>query len=207
MVKADFESECFFLTPIGAEGSETRRRSDVVLKFIVRPAAQEVGLAALRADELAQPGQITLHVIEHLLRARAAVADLTAANPNVYWELVVRHASRLAVVLIADDDERPLPFDIAGMRVVFFDHTDLESAANCRDEIVVQLRGALDGAFDSPISTLFEAEAVQKAWSTERALVELRDRVDYIGRQVENLRLREAGQAYPRPGEYHATSS
>jgi hypothetical protein len=76
------EQECFFIAPIGKDGSEERNRSDGVLEFIVARAAQELGLRAVRADQLAEPGQITLQVIEHVLGAKAAVADLTSRNPT-----------------------------------------------------------------------------------------------------------------------------
>ena len=72
--------ECFFIAPIGADGSSERERSDGILEFIVGAAAQELGLTAVRADQLAEPGQITLQVIDHILGARAAVADVPVST-------------------------------------------------------------------------------------------------------------------------------
>lgn len=112
------EQECFFIAPIGPDGSEERNRSDGVLEFIVARAASELGLQAVRADQLAEPGQITLQVIEHVLGAKAAVADLTGRNPNVYYELAIRHTAKLPTVLICEQGEE-LPFDIAQMRTIF----------------------------------------------------------------------------------------
>src|ERR1700686_4966934 len=94
------QKECFFIAPIGEPGSDDRKRSDGVLKFIVDRAAEELGLKAVRADEIGQPGQITHQVISHILGARAVVADLTTRNPNVFYELAVRHTLRLPVALI-----------------------------------------------------------------------------------------------------------
>ena len=61
------DKECFFIAPIGAEGSEERHRSDGLLEFIVDRAAQELELTAVRADQIAEPGQITIQVIDHVL--------------------------------------------------------------------------------------------------------------------------------------------
>jgi hypothetical protein len=149
----DFQHECFLIAPIGEEGSDVRRRSDRVLRYIIEPAASELGLSAVRADEIAAPGQITLRVIEHILHARAAVADLTGRNPNVFYELAVRHTARLPVALIVAHDERALPFDIQQMSTIRFDHTDLESADLCRRNIVAHLSAAMRGAVDSPVTT------------------------------------------------------
>jgi hypothetical protein len=155
---ADFEHECFFIAPIGQEGSDDRRRSDLVLQYIVGPAARELGLTAVRADEIAAPGQITLRVIQHVLRARAAVADLTGRNPNVFYELAVRHTARLPVALIVTKGEPSLPFDIQQMNTIHFDHTDLESAEQCRRAIVAHLSAALEGAVDSPVTTSMDLD-------------------------------------------------
>ena len=149
---SNFERECFFIAPIGEEGSSTRRRSDPVHKHIVSPAAKEVGLKAVRADELAAPGRITNQIIDHLLHARSAVADLTGRNPNVFYELGVRHMANLPVALIVAHDEPALPFDLAQMRVIRYDHTNLDSADLCRQALVEHLRAGLEGAVDSPIS-------------------------------------------------------
>jgi hypothetical protein len=92
------ENECFFIGPIGEDGSEIRRRSDGVLNFIVARAAADLGLTAIRADQIAAPGQITLQVIDHILQAKAAVADLTGRNPNAFYELAVRHSARASAL-------------------------------------------------------------------------------------------------------------
>jgi hypothetical protein len=167
------DEECFFIAPIGKEGSPERKRSDGVLEFIVSRAAQEVGLRAVRADKIAEPGQITLQVIEHVLGARAAVVDLTGLNPNVFYELAVRHTARLPVALIAEKD-CSLPFDIAQMRTIFFDHTDLQSADECRRDIAAHLREALEnGAVDSPIATTVDVRTLQAGSVVERNVADL----------------------------------
>lgn len=188
------DRECFFVAPIGSEGSPERARSDGVLDFIVARAAEELGLTAVRADQLAEPGQITLQVIDHILGARAAVADLTGLNPNVFYELAVRHTARLPVALIADKACK-LPFDIAQMRTIFFDHTDLRSADQCRRDIVAQLREALEGgAVDSPVATSVDVRAMQAGTTVERNIAELVTTVEEMSRfqrmtlsQIEDL--------------------
>jgi hypothetical protein len=181
-LKDDLEKECFFIAPIGADGSEARKRSDGVLKFIVGRAAEELGLVAVRADRIAEPGQITLQVIEHVLGARAAVVDLTGLNPNVFYELAVRHAAKMPVALIAEVG-CDLPFDIAQMRTIFFDHTDLDSADKCREAIVSHLREALvNGSVDSPIATTLDVNALQAGSAVERNVAELVTAVESISR-------------------------
>jgi len=171
--KVGLDTECFFIAPIGDEGSPVRKRSDGVLKYIVGHAATELGLTAVRGDEISEPGMITRQVLDHVLGAKTAVADLTDLNANVFYEMAVRHAAKLPVVLIAEIGV-VLPFDIAPMRTIFVDHTDLESADKCRTEIVKQLREAIEnGAVDSPISASLDVQALQGGSAVERNVAEL----------------------------------
>ncbi len=167
------DNECFFIAPIGEEGSKTRHRSDGILNFIVARAAQELGLTTIRADQIAAPGQITLQVINHVLQAKAAVADLTGRNANVFYELAVRHSARLPVALIVERDEPPLPFDLAQMRTIQFDHRDLASADQCRQAIVAHLREAFGGAVDSPIGASIDLRALGGGNPVERSIAEV----------------------------------
>jgi hypothetical protein len=177
------ESECFFIAPIGKDGSPERKRSDAILRFIVARAATELGLTAVRADQISEPGQITLQVIDHVLRAKAAVADLTGSNANVYYELAIRHTAKLPVALIAEKD-CVLPFDIAQMRTIFVDHTDLASADSCRESIVVQLREGLSdkAVIDSPIATSIDVRALQGGDKVERNTAELVTAVEELSK-------------------------
>jgi hypothetical protein len=176
-------NECFFIAPIGDEGTPIRKRSDGILKFIVSRAAEELGLTAVRADQISSPGQITVQVIDHILRARAAVADLTGQNPNVFYELAIRHTARLPVALIVSNDDPPLPFDIFQMRTIMFDHTDLDSADQCRQDIVKHLQQALEGAVDSPIANTLDLRALQGGNQLERNIAELVTRIEDLSRQ------------------------
>jgi hypothetical protein len=110
---------CFFVAPIGSEGTDIRRRSNQVFKHIVQRAAAACGLVAIRGDHIQEPGPITSQVIEHVLSDAVVVADLTGWNPKVFYELAIRHAIRKPYVQIIAAGERP-PFDVAGIRTIEF---------------------------------------------------------------------------------------
>jgi hypothetical protein len=189
----ELTNECFFIAPIGESGSDTRRRSDGVLKYIVGRAADEVGLTAVRADQLAEPGQINLQVVDHVLRAKAAVADMTGLNPNVFYEIAIRHTARLPLVLIAEKDCQ-LPFDIANMRTIFFDHTDLESADSCREAIVAALKPALDGGVvDSPIGTSIDLSSMSGGNAMERGIADILSTLEDLAKEQREVRTEVEG--------------
>jgi hypothetical protein len=81
---AQFESACFYIAPIGDEGSEARKHSDLFLGSIVEPALEPFQLQVIRADSIDKPGTITRQIIEYIMRSRLVIADLSFHNPNVF---------------------------------------------------------------------------------------------------------------------------
>lgn len=156
----DFENICFVISPIGEIGSEARNHADLVLNHLVAPALEELGLTPVRADNISKPGMITNQVMEHLVRAKLVIADLSFANPNVYYELAVRHAARRPAVQLTRSSDR-LPFDVGQFRTVVMDMTDIYTLIPQLDlhraEIARQARAAIDGTSDveSPISRFY----------------------------------------------------
>lgn len=159
----DDKKTCFVISPIGALGSDIRRRADQILKHVMKPAAEECGYTAIRADEISEPGMITSQVIQYIVDAPLVIADLTGMNPNVFYELAIRHVIRKPLVQIIQKEER-LPFDIAGMRTVLVDHTDLDSVEEAKKEIIKQIHAInkkKPGEIESPISVSLEIQALR----------------------------------------------
>lgn len=176
----DPETECFVIAPIGEHGSDTRRRANNVLRHVIEPAINGLGLLAVRADQLAEPGSINRQILKHVLTARATVADLTDANPNVYYELAVRHSAGLPVVLIARLDTR-LPFDLQTQRTVFFDDRDLSSAAQATEGIRRHLVHALQSQDQgSPVLEVADLEILSRAGAEQRRVAELVELVETL---------------------------
>ncbi|MFD6094014.1 hypothetical protein ACFWGN_18010 [Oerskovia sp. NPDC060338] len=125
----------FFVTPIGAEGSETRERSDKVLAHILTPALVPTVVSSIeRADHSPNPGEITATMIASILESDLIVADLTGSNPNVYYEVALAHAFGKPVVHIRLATEDRLPFDIKDVRV--FDYSfDVADARKCAESV------------------------------------------------------------------------
>lgn len=160
----DKSTTCFFIAPIGAEGSDVRVRSDQVLKHIVGPAAKDCGYETIRADQISEPGIITSQVIQHVVEDPLVIADLTGRNPNVFYELAIRHAIKKPVVQIIHGSE-PIPFDVAASRTIHFDHHDLDSAAKAREEIIRQIRSAERNPkdVDTPITVALELQQLRQS--------------------------------------------
>jgi hypothetical protein len=89
---------------------------DLIYKDLIQPAIEEAGMEAVRADEEMVSGFIHKPMYERLLLCEYAIADLTTANANVFYELGVRHAARPHHTLSIFSENTTLPFDVRPLR-------------------------------------------------------------------------------------------
>ncbi len=169
----DFERVCFFIAPIGEEGTEHRKHSDAILSSYVERALADVEpkLEVVRADKISQPGLITKQVIEYLLKSRLVVADLSYHNPNVFYELAVRHATGKPVIHVKRTSD-PLPFDNKDFRTIdipFEDKFDiLAQIETVRSKIAQFSRQSLDhpDSAENPLLIYFSDHRLARREST-----------------------------------------
>jgi hypothetical protein len=156
----DFEQICFYISPIGEEGSEQRIHADLFLGSLVEPALEEFNLKVVRADNIGKPGMITAQILEYILKSKLVIADLSFHNPNVFYELSLRHTSRLPTVQIIRKIDK-IPFDLDQFRTIQIDTTSIftmvPNLQTYKAEITTQVRTALKDpdSVDNPISTYY----------------------------------------------------
>lgn len=125
---------CFVVCPIGETGSPTRKRSDQVFKFIISPACKENGFEPIRSDKSYAVDKIDQTIITHLETVDLVIADLSDHNPNAFFELGYRTALKKPLIHIAAEGEN-LPFDVAGIRTIFYDLSDPDKLEECRNRL------------------------------------------------------------------------
>ncbi len=79
---------------------------------LIKPALEAAGMFAFRADEETQPGDIRVDMFQELLIADLVVVDLSIDNPNVWYELGVRHALRARGVVLISGGQASKAFDV-----------------------------------------------------------------------------------------------
>src|SRR5438067_1728820 len=107
-------SKVFVVMPFGRKTVD-----DVIVDYdeiyaqIFKPAAEIAGYDIARIDDIPESGSIPEQYLRELFRADVVLADVSAPNANVFYELGIRHAvSSAGTVLVAKYGTR-LPFDIA----------------------------------------------------------------------------------------------
>jgi hypothetical protein len=156
---------CFVITPIGDRNTDIRVRSDQMLRHVYEPVARErCGYEVIRADQIPKPGLITSQVIQHLIEDPMVIADLTGWNPNVFYELALRHVVKKPIVQLIQTGE-PIPFDVAGNRTIQVEYKDLDSVDECKRELEKQIHAVEEDPtlVDNPISFSIDLKSAKSS--------------------------------------------
>lgn len=174
---------CFVLMPFGKKPDNGGLLIDFdsVYQDLIFPATEDAGLKSIRADEERAGGIIHKPMFERLILCEYAVADLTTANPNVFYELGVRHAVRpYSTVLLYAEGTKQLPFDIAPLRAIPYrldssGKPEQQSITEVKEILKRRLVEAQNPSTDSPIFQLVEGFPDIQHIKTDV----FRDRVNY----------------------------
>lgn len=120
---------CFVIMSIGEQtaGDFVITSADLKNKYndLIKEAIIKVRphFEVVRADEVSLPGTITTDIITRIMHSDFVVADVTFPNPNVFYELGLRHACRTGTIIIRDKSGPKVPFDIAHLRYIEYENT------------------------------------------------------------------------------------
>ena len=155
------KKKCFIVTPIGGGDSAIRRATDGLIASVIKPIIKEFKMEPIVAHELSTSGSITAQVIEHLLNDDLVIANLTELNPNVMYELAVRHAKRKPVVIIAEKGTK-MPFDIIDQRTIFYVN-DMKGVQELRPALEKAIGVAIgETVSDNPIYQVVGSELIRE---------------------------------------------
>lgn len=93
-----------------------------VYEHLIKPAIIAAGFDPIRADDTNKTDYIVVGIIKRVVESEMVLCDYSARNPNVMYELGIRHAFNLPVVLIKDRQTDKV-FDIQGLRYTDYDET------------------------------------------------------------------------------------
>lgn len=108
--------------PIGTSGRDAYEDALEVFEKVIMPACEANSVEPIRADQIAQAGEINEQIFKHLRTADVVIADLSGGNPNVMYELGLRHTINKLTIQIGEFGQ--LPFDFAAVRTIQFSRSD-----------------------------------------------------------------------------------
>lgn len=159
MAIGEKKQTCFVIMPFGdkkdADGQDID--FDDIYRFFFRKAIESLGLECIRCDEIAEAGSIHEKMFEQINQADVAVVDITTANPNVFYELGIRHTLHKAVTVLIRRKGTALPFNIQGLQVVEYDQKKFASIERAKERICEIIKHGLETKKnDSPVHAVLE---------------------------------------------------
>jgi len=159
------DKECFVIMPFGKkpipDSGGLEYDFDKVYRVVMQPAIQAAGLIPRRADQTVSSGPIHTDMFRDLRDRPLVLADLSLLNPNVFYEIGIRHVlSRRGTVLMCGHmpgQKLSLPFDIALSRVVAYEYDGVRLDWEVVETVRAALRATLEAArnvVDSPLHSL-----------------------------------------------------
>jgi hypothetical protein len=120
------------------------------------------------------------------------IADLTSHNPNVFYELAVRHVIQKPIIQIIQKGER-IPFDVSAQRTIDIDHKDLDSVDDAKKELERQIVAVEKDPtlVDSPISTAISIQTLKSSANPEEtAIVSIQGTLSNLVGEMREIRSR-----------------
>ena len=122
-------NNCFVIMPIGTQEFNGATITQEILKEKYNNLIKEAILKAnpnlevIRADEELNPGTISNDIFLKLMHSKYVIADITYPNPNVFYELGIRHSISNQTILIREKTTAPVPFDISHLKYIEYENT------------------------------------------------------------------------------------
>jgi O-acetyl-ADP-ribose deacetylase (regulator of RNase III) len=159
---------CFVIMPFGMkrDAAGTEIDFDSVYRDLIQDPVRAMGFEPVRADEIQQAGSIHRDMFNHIATDDIAIVDITMLNPNVFYELGVRHALRPSITILIKKQGTTIPFNIHSERIIEYPYPDSRQEAPIA-KIKAFIEAGLNSVQpDSPIFTILQD--ARKDWKAEQ---------------------------------------
>jgi tetratricopeptide (TPR) repeat protein len=173
----NYDRICFVIMPFGKKeviDENGQRRTvdfDPIYQNIFEPAIRDAKLPApetgvlepRRTDQDFFSGDISQEMFDYLEYSRMALTDITGLNPNVFYELGVRHRARQSGTTIFRQVAAKIPFDINQIKAFPYDYEPEVQALDSRALITRVLTESLaQNRIDSPVQRALAVQHTQR---------------------------------------------
>jgi len=166
MSHSTYDDLCFVIMPFGKRKIGDRDYDfdeiytnvfEIAISTVVLPNGKR--LRPKRADTPNAPGMITQEMFRDILYSRIVLADITGLNPNVFYELGVRHTLRPTSTVVLKEIHSTIPFDVRDLRIFDYDIDGLSGIGGAFQRIKNSLEESISsGTLDSPVVTALRDE-------------------------------------------------
>lgn len=181
--------KCFVIMPVSKTKSCTADEWTGIFAQMIKPAVtgSRFGFTCERSEP--RTGNLIRDILNELNSADVVIADLTDMNPNVFYELGVRHTLRNRTILIAQD-EKYVPSDLRSYWVIFYEK-NLSGLQDFKNKVRGILKEMMDNPEkpDSPVADFLENRNIsllsQEKSANVKKLTALLSELSYDLKQID----------------------
>ena len=151
--------KCFVIMPFGDKPNTDGRVLDFdkIYTHLIKKTVESLDIKCVRCDEIGESGWIHSKMFTHIYEADIAIVDITSLNPNVFYELGVRHALADSVTVILRRKGEGIPFNIQGLQIIEYDPEDVESVEETKKKLADFINNGIKlRRKDSPIHEVLD---------------------------------------------------
>lgn len=186
MPKKEIVKKCFYITPIGDRLSPQYSKLEGLKENVLVPVLKDLGFELDVAHTIDSPGSINDQIFERIVNSELVIVNLTGLNPNVMYELAVRHSFGKPCVMICETDTK-LPFDLLAERTIFFEDT-IKGAGELKADLYKKIQSAMESGNDNPVTRAVTKAAILEGNLSETEPLKLiLSELTLLGQRLENL--------------------
>ena len=193
---------CFIITPIGGSETAIRRKIDGIINEVIEPVLNELGYKVVVSHRINDSGSVTNAIIKGVYESELVIANLTGNNPNVMYEVALRHASAKPIIHVTEDISN-LPFDINDQRTIPYTD-DIAGAYQLKEDLKNMIEGIdFNKPATNPITLALEKKnLVNIPASASRdfgeMLFQLHDDMNQLKKEISTIKERESKGEYTK---------
>jgi len=132
------KKRCFVIMPFGDRTDADGNQMDFneIYTHLIKNTIERLGIECTRCDEIAESGWIHSKMFEQLYVSDIAVVDITSLNPNVFYELGVRHSLADSITVLIRQSGTRIPFNIQGLNVIEYDPRSMASVEEAKRRLL-----------------------------------------------------------------------
>lgn len=194
------EKTCFVITPIGSETDPIRRHIDGIIDATICPVLERYGYNLIIPHRISAPGSITKQIIRDIFKSELVIANLTDKNPNVMYELALRHCFGTPLIVIAEKGTE-LPFDISDIRTIFYTN-DAKGVLELQNDLEKAISNINPEQYTSPIFSILGDLKIEENILTNMQHIEngekSADALDLILKRLERIEYQTQNKSVPK---------
>lgn len=185
------EKKAFIVTPIGRANTSVNRAARGLIETVLTPVLISMDFTVNNPMNDNSSGSITNQIIGHIVEDDLVIVNLTDMNPNVMYELALRHSTdKPVVILIRSDQMSNVPFDIKDERIISFNDS-LYGVEKLKKTIKEYINEAMNKKSHSPVYNATQKVSIVRGKDSEENIVpfieSLKGSIDDLQSQVRSI--------------------